>query len=266
MHTQKRFQLLVALACAVCVGLSFLFFAERQKQAAEALRKEALATYGGEVVSVVVALKPLRAGQTIGATDIGKKEWIAQLLPKGVITKSEDVIGKKLATGVAAGLPLSQFNFKDGAAQEKIPDGMVGISVPLSEKLGVNQAPKVTVPVVAFAVEEHAVRRLSFQVKLVASPTQDALTQQKTVTLAVAPEDVEKILEALARSTLRLVVPGKGVKPESISAAAATSSENVDRENPDGKSQQEDAKAEDAASTVTSDRQNQAGKPEAEDD
>ena len=60
-----RFRVVFALSCAVLTLLAFTSYAGQVRAEAEKVRSDAIARYGGEVVSLVVTNRQIEAGETV---------------------------------------------------------------------------------------------------------------------------------------------------------------------------------------------------------
>jgi len=58
--------------------------------------------------NVVIAARPLQAGQTLAAEDLGTRSAELTQLPAGVLTDPAQLVGRSLAIGVSAHQPLRQ--------------------------------------------------------------------------------------------------------------------------------------------------------------
>ncbi len=79
------------LACAACV----FAYAQGVRGEADAARAEALARYGGEQLEVCVAKRDIAAGESVDASAVETRLWVADLLPAEAFRSSDDVVGKK---------------------------------------------------------------------------------------------------------------------------------------------------------------------------
>ena len=101
-----KFRIALSLACAVLAALIFLSYGDHIRADAEQVRSEAIARYGGEIVSIVVSNRTLEAGETISAADVTQCDWVADLVPEGAFTNLDEVIGKGVTVPIAKGAPV----------------------------------------------------------------------------------------------------------------------------------------------------------------
>ena len=214
-----RLRVAISLACAVLVGIVFVAYAERVRAEAEGVRSEALARYGGEVVSVVVANRALERGEMVSAADVSERDWLVELVPENVSTSMDDVVGRAVTVPVAKGAPLCALNFREEAGGLAVPEGQVAVSVPLTDRTGVPLDVAPGSVAIAYATDDEGTALLSEGVTVLEAPEASS-GLSSSLTLAVAPEAVPKILTASAEGTLRLVVPAEGVGVSSVPAAS----------------------------------------------
>ncbi|WP_051353648.1 Flp pilus assembly protein CpaB [Atopobium fossor] len=205
-----KFRIVFSVACAVLVGILFLSYAQSVKAQAQAMRSEALSKYGGELVQVAVATSTIEAGKTIDSSDIQMRDWVAELVPQGAITDADSIIGKALTVPICAGAPLSEFNFREAGSGIEVPKGMVAISIPLTDKIGISAATLPGTSVAAYATNDSETSLVSANVLILASGAKQQ-SQSSVLTLAVPVADVEQILSISASGQLRLVVPAEDV-------------------------------------------------------
>lgn len=205
-----KFRIVFSVACAVLVGILFLSYAQSVKTQAQAMRSEVLSKYGGEIAQVAVATNTIEAGKVIDSSDIQMRDWVAELVPQGAITDANSIIGKTLTVPICAGAPLSEFNFREAGSGIEVPKGMVAISIPLSDKIGISAATLPGTSVAAYATNDSGTSLISANVLILASGSKQQ-SQSSVLTLAVPVADVEKILSISATGQLRLVVPAEDV-------------------------------------------------------
>lgn len=169
--------------------------------------------YGGEVVGLVVATRPIEAGETLSRSDVELRDWLSSLVPEGACTSLDEILGHEVTVPAAAGAPLTQLNFRDTAQLADIPSGHVAVSVPVTDKLGVSSGIVAGSHVIAYRVQESGTRLVSGDVTVLLAPsTTGALAGRGSLTIAVAAKDVSEVLSASTAGDLRLVVPAEDVK------------------------------------------------------
>ena len=209
----RRTRLIAAVLCSLAALGACLLYGREVKAEAERVRTDALARYGGEVVSLVVATRTLESGDVVDAGSVSVREWLSDLAPSQAITRVEDVVGRQVTVPLAQGLPLTQLNFRDGTSGLDVPAGFVALSLPLTDKLGLSRSISAGTRVVAYAVGSNGTIMLTGSALVLASPVEaTSFSQTQSILLAVHPDDVSAVLGASARGDLRLVVPAEDVE------------------------------------------------------
>ena len=103
-----RFRLIFATACAVLAIMLGAAYSDKVKADVERQRSDAIARYGGEVVGVVVTKDGLRPGDVVEASDVGMRDWVAELVPEGALTGLNDVVGREVTCPVARNSIMTQ--------------------------------------------------------------------------------------------------------------------------------------------------------------
>jgi len=221
-----KFRIVFASACAVLAALLGLSYADAVKAEAQQERNEAIARYGGDVVGVAVATRQLKAGDEIQEGDLEMRDWVLDLVPEGALTSTDDLVGKRVSFPVAKNAVLTGDCFQEEGAALEVPEGLVGVTIPWSQKLGVTASTSAGTRLVAYEVGKSGSEQIGDSVVVLSrvSAGQGA-TDAKTVSLAVKGGDVDRILSAAAAGTLSLVQPAEGVKTEDLGSTKVTTSE-----------------------------------------
>lgn len=214
---RRRTRLALSVACGVLAMLLAATYADAAQQEAEAARAEALERYGGEVASLVVAKKGLSAGDVLSQSDVEIREWLVDLAPEGAVSNLDDVVGLRLASAVAAGSPLSEVDFAGAEGSLEVPEGRVAVSVKLTDKTGISSALPAGSRLLAYEVREGKTTLVTGDASVVGASSGTA--GSSSVTVAVSPSVVARVLAAGADGTLRLVVPAEDVGEGELSGA-----------------------------------------------
>ena len=206
-----KFRIALSLACAVLAALIFLSYGDHIRADAEQVRSEAIARYGGEIVSIVVSNRTLEAGETISAADVTQCDWVADLVPEGAFINLDEVIGKGVTVPIAKGAPVCDLNFRTNDEQLEVPQGMVAVSVPLTDRTGVPVEVVAGSNVIAYATSDEGTTLVTEDVVVLSMPESSSIGAAATLTLAVSPDAVPVVLTASAEGTLRIVVPADDV-------------------------------------------------------
>lgn len=239
----RRVRLAASGACALLSTALCLAYGEHVRSQSERLREEALERYGGEVVTLVVATEGIEAGESVSRANAAEREWLVDLAPADAVTGLDSVLGAEVSVPVAAGVPLTELNFRDGAESVEVPADLVALSVPLDDDLGVPPGIAVGASLAAYEADEDGVRMISEDVRVLAVPqASTGLMGAGSITVAVPPDDVARLLAASDAGCLRLALPGD----EALALAEGEQSapESVPAEK-DGEDEAEDGEAED---------------------
>ncbi|MBP3884684.1 MAG: hypothetical protein J6D54_07090 [Olsenella sp.] len=218
-----RFRVVFATACAALVALLFVVYADHVRAEADQVRKDAIARYGGEVVSLVVAEKGLEPGDVVSSTDVRMRDWVADLAPEGAITSLDSVVGKEVTVPVAPNSPVSELAFRSDSEAIDVPSGRVAVSVPITDKLGLSRGVRQGVTVAAYEVLDSGSSLIAEGITVLTSPQtrSSGIGTQGQVTLAVSPDSVTRVLSANAAGSLRLVMPADDARGLPDGAAGA---------------------------------------------
>lgn len=220
-----RIRIVCAGACAALAMLATAAYASHIRKEADRVRAEALERYGGEVVSLVVCTDLLEVGDTISSSNVIEMEWLADLAPQDAVTSVDDVIGLQVTVPLAEGEPLTSLNFRDSTEMIEVPAGLVALTVPVTDKLGVPRDITVGATLVAYETADSGAQPIASQVKVLSTPSATGMGTTSTMTIAVVPDDVPRILGASASGSLRLVMPAPDVAgvPEDAPGEAPSS-------------------------------------------
>lgn len=105
--------LIIGIVCGVACAACVLMYTQGVRGEADQARADALARYGGDQVEVCVAKRDIAAGETVDASAVETKLWVADLLPAGAVRSASEVVGTKASDLVLAGEVLSDRRFED---------------------------------------------------------------------------------------------------------------------------------------------------------
>jgi pilus assembly protein CpaB len=208
----KRFRIVFATACAVLCVLLCGLYADHVQGEAERIRSEAIARYGGEVVTLVVATEALEPGEVVTQANVMERDWLADLAPDGAITKLQDVMGLEIREPSPQGAPLTDVNFRDDESIAAVPEGHVALTLPVTDKLGISRTVAQGSSLEAYQVGEEGTALIAKDMQVLSRPSSAASIMAAQVTVAVLPDDVSAVLAASASGDLRLVVPANDVR------------------------------------------------------
>lgn len=214
-----RFRLIFATACAVLAIMLGAAYSDKVKADVERQRSDAIARYGGEVVGVVVTKDGLRPGDVVEASDVGMRDWVAELVPEGALTGLNDVVGREVTCPVARNSIMTQTCFESESEFAEVPAGFVGISIPFSDKLGVSCNVARGARLIAYAVDKDGSKRIGTGIEVLSSSGATAsATSAAQIVVAVRASDVERVLSASNVGTLKFVVPADDVDAKDVGA------------------------------------------------
>lgn len=221
----RRFRLVVSGSCAVLSVVLCLMYGGHVRAEAERERVEALERYGGELTTLVVATERIEAGESVSRVNVTEREWLVEMAPEEAVTRMDEVLGSEVSVPVAAGAPLTELNFRSEVGAIEVPEDRVALSVPVDDDLGVPPGTRVGESLAAYEAGVDGVQLLSDDVRVLVAP-QSATGGLSTgsITVAVAPEEVARLLAASDEGSLRLALPGEGALASSESAQEAPTS------------------------------------------
>lgn len=204
--------LAAGIACGAICAACVLFYLQDVSGQAEADRAEALSRYGGEQVEVCVAKRDVAAGETLDASAVEMRLWIADLLPEEVVRESSEVVGKRVSSSILKGEALSLKRFGESDAAVDVPSGFVAVSVPARDVQAVGGAISPGSEVDVYATGQSSTKRIAREVLVLA--TSAASVGQKGsaesvswVTLAVEPRSVQEIVTVAQTAELYFTLP-----------------------------------------------------------
>ncbi len=177
-----------------------------------------------EMISIYVAQKEIKVGETIQEKMISLEEWPADRAPESVITELEEVVNRRSRQQIFVGEPILMGkligeNEKSVDAAERIRPGYRAVTVLVNEAVAVGNLlkPGDSVDVLVYLREgadipQTTMKTILEQVRVFAiNDTMDRIEgkngtsiKAKTVTLEVKPSQVELITLADAIGRIRL--------------------------------------------------------------
>ena len=207
----------VALLLAVLASLGAYKYLSGQSQIAERARLQ--------TVGIVVAVVDIPLGSTINPNQVAVSAWPKDNYPKDVVTDLKTVVGRIALRDFVRGEPVVEsklvpLNKPSGLLSLRVPHGMRAFSVKVNEVVGVGGfiVPDTRVDVVVTTAISSS-RQQDQMSKIVLENIQvlaagQVVEQQKdnkpvtvnTVTLAVTPDDAEKLALASNDGKIQLVM------------------------------------------------------------
>jgi pilus assembly protein CpaB len=98
MRTKSLVLLVLALGCGLVASIGISQIIEQNKNSPVATETEA----------ILVAMKPITAQEQLKAENIKLEQWPKNLVPKGALTKIEEIEGRRVKHSLAPGEPILQ--------------------------------------------------------------------------------------------------------------------------------------------------------------
>ena len=206
---QKRLTIVAIVCGAVCALCVFAFMGTVQGEA-NAARAEALARYGGEQIDVCVATRDIAAGERVDASAVETKLWVADLLPEGALSDSNEIIGRTAASSILKGEVLSSKRFEQSHDILDVPAGKVALSVPAKTVQAVGGAVRPGMHVDIYATGDTAATAMAEDVLVLATSSSEGgsiMSDAAWITVALDPEQVQEMVTASSRYDLYFVLP-----------------------------------------------------------
>ncbi|MDW7711811.1 MAG: Flp pilus assembly protein CpaB [Deferrisomatales bacterium] len=228
----------LALVLAVLSGVAAVFLANRFL--ASRTEVPAVVVRGGDSVpsaKVVIAARELEVGSRLTAGSLAVAEWPAAAVPRGAFHQVEPLEGRVVVNRLRAGHPVLSSELAapgSGAGLvATLQPGQRAMSIRVDDVVGVSGFVLPNTFVDVIAVTEDQARNRKVQTILerieVLAIAQETFTEEgkpkvvKTVTLAVAPDQAEKLALQTHEGPIHLVLrnPAEDVKPEPAAVAEA---------------------------------------------
>jgi len=205
----------IALLLAVLASVGAYKFLSGQSRVAEQARLQ--------TVGIVVAMVDIPLGSTINPNQVAISPWPKESYPKDAIADPKVVVGRIALRDFTRGEPVVEsklvpLNKSTGLLSLKIPSGMRGYSVKVNEVVGVGGfiVPDSRVDVVlttspSYQSQEKISKIVLEDVQVLAAGQVIEQKENKpvtvnTVTLALSPEDSEKLALASNDGIIQLVM------------------------------------------------------------
>lgn len=189
-------------------------------------------------VPIVVASADVPEGSAFDRIQLTTKEWPAKMLPPGAFASVDSVVGRVARVAVFAGEPILPGRLAPSGTgpglELKIPTGMRAMAVRINDVAGIAGLiqPNSRVDVLVTLQEPGSARQIAklfmenMRVLAIGTEIQrDAAGKPKTattVTLAVTPDEAERLAVAMNQGAIQLVLRGYG-DPDSVKTRGATS-------------------------------------------
>ncbi len=206
----------------VAAAALFMLYASGVRVEAEQERRETIERFGGELVSVCVALRDIEPGEEIDEGNVAVEEWASSLLPADALTSLSASVGKTATSRIPRRAPLSGVYFERREDAASVPKGKVAVSVPSGAERAVGGALERGDSVDVYVTNGSVADRLTSAEVLDTSVLAEGGGDLAWVTLAVDPSAVRELLAATSAGAVSLVAPGDGVDAAAPESAEAT--------------------------------------------
>lgn len=206
---RRTTKLLLSVASGALAAVLALGYGSSVRAEADEARREALAAYGGDLVSVCVAARDIAAGEVLGEGNVHVEEWVASLLPEGAATSLDDLAGERATSAIPANAVICPVYIAPEEGAIEVPEGSVAVSVPVDEEHAVGGAispgDQVDVYLSADGIADRLCRAGVIDTSAHAQHADGAAITWAT--LAIEPERVSEVLAATARGSVSLTLP-----------------------------------------------------------
>lgn len=214
---RKKATAVASIACGLLCAVLVALYMQSVRGEAEASRAEALARYGGEQLEVCVAKADLPAGRAIAVGDVELKMWVADLLPADAARTVEEVEGRVPSTPIMAGEVVVLKRFEGSGAALDVPDGFAALSVPAKDVQAVGGSLSAGTTADLYVIGGMSTTLLARDVLILATSStgsEGTATELSWVTVAVAPESVQEVIDASQKAELYFALPASDMSGE----------------------------------------------------
>ncbi len=220
----------VALICAVLASVFVVRYVRTQEEEARRTRLEAQ--------PVVVATSDIPIGTRLDARLIAVREWPKAGVPQGAVSGAEAAVGRLVKGEIARDEPILESRLfpKDlmgapGIMSVMVPPGKRAMAVGVNEVIGVSGfiLPKDRVDVIATRSDQSSKSSETILQNIEVLAVGKRLEQEgkqnvevPTVTMAVTPEQAERLALALQRGKIHIALRSVMDRQEEVHVAAVT--------------------------------------------
>jgi len=213
MNTRLLLILALATIFGLAAGYSALRYLGNRPEIVPA------STGAGETVPVVLASRDLPLGTVVEETDLQVVQWPAGAVPLGYASSVEELVGRSLIADIQANEAILATKLADSGLLgiiPLIPEGMRAMSIPADQIIGVAGfvTPQTRVDVILIMTpqgsSDPASKTILQSVRVLASGQEIQEAEDGSpevvpvVTVAVTPQEAEKLALASTQGTIRL--------------------------------------------------------------
>lgn len=225
---KRSVRLVMSVISGIAAVTIAMAYASSVRQQAEAAQREALARYGGELVTVCVASRDIEPGDALDEGNVAVEEWVASLLPPDACTSLSDVAGKIATSRIPQRAVLTPVYLEANAGALEIPVGKVAVCVACDAQHAVGGSLDRGDTVEVYVSDASVADRLLSARVLDTSVISQGGGELSWVTLAVDPGRVQEVISAMSTGPVTLVAPGGGLaRPAGTDAVDDDSSDET---------------------------------------
>lgn len=206
----RKTAILGLLSGVICALAVFMFTGEVQAQA-DTERAAALERFGGEQVEACVATANIAAGDTVSASNVTTKSWIADLLPEDPVSY-KDALGRQATTPIVAGEVVCAKRFDQDAERIDVPEGLTAVSLPADEVNAAGGAVEPGMKVDVYLANGETAQPLASGVLVLSTSAGAASGSGKRIswiTVAVEADRTQEFVSAANKGGLYFTIPGQ---------------------------------------------------------
>lgn len=171
---------------------------------AQAVQREAMASYGADVVRVCVATRDIEPGDAIDESNVSVEDWVSSLLPSGAYESVKEIVGKTATGRIPKRAVLSPVYFAESEHGLDVPEGMVAVSVASDAEHALGGTLERGDEVDVYVSKDAIANRLATAQVLDTNALAQGGGDITWVTLAVQPKNVCELLSAASKAMVTL--------------------------------------------------------------
>ncbi len=232
MAVSRKLRIAVSVVLGLLAVALTLLYAASVRDEAQATQREAMASYGGDVVRVCVATRDIEPGDAIDESNATVEDWVSSLLPSDAYGSIKEVLGKTATGRIPKRAVLSPLYFAENKHGLDVPEGMVAVSVASDAEHALGGTLERGDEVDVYISKDAIADRLTTAQVLDTSALAQGGGDITWVTLAVRPESVCELLSAASKAMVTLaasngVVDDAGLDGSTAAGETATAGESA---------------------------------------
>lgn len=227
---KRRTRLAISIVSGVAAAAIALLYASSVRAEAAEAEEEALALYGGDLISVCVATRDIDPGETIDEENVVVEEWLAGMVPADAVTSLDDALGQTATSHIPENSVLSSTYFVRDEDAIEVPAGEAAVSVACDAEHAVGGALEQGDRVDVY-VSKDGVSDLLVEAQVIDTNTlADGGGDLAWVTLAVGSSEVDELLAAATTGTITIVIPSSEAGADDSDEAEAAEEDSAEAE------------------------------------